>query len=172
MATCRGDQSARVTKKKLKDVQHVYSAQTQQKDINKMASPISPPRRERARFSSISHVPPFSIELAACPYVSCSGPSHASIQVLHVRLSILCTETRTTPARTCENQCQRKPFDWPDRGHVVTLERATLQKAIRPCDLRARSFFTTRAPPRSAEKQQDGMYWHHFGLTSPTNTTS
>ena len=56
MATSRDDQSARVTEKKLKDVQCVYSAQTQQKGINRMASPISPPRRERARdLVSICH---------------------------------------------------------------------------------------------------------------------
>ena len=77
MATSRDDQSARVTKKKLKDVQYVYSAQTQQKGINRMASPISPPRRGRARFSSISS--PCAIvqhPVTACPYVACSGPSH------------------------------------------------------------------------------------------------
>ena len=32
-------------------------------------------------------------------------------------------------------------------------------------------FLTTRAPPLCLKKQQDGMYWHHFGPTSPTNTT-
>ena len=36
MATSR---DARVTEKNLKDVQYVYSAQTQQKGINRMASP-------------------------------------------------------------------------------------------------------------------------------------
>ena len=41
MATSRDDQSARVTEKKLKDVQYVSSAQTQQKRINKMTSPIT-----------------------------------------------------------------------------------------------------------------------------------
>ena len=41
MATSRDDRSARVTEKKLKDVQYVYNAQTQQKGINKMASPIT-----------------------------------------------------------------------------------------------------------------------------------
>ena len=34
------------------------------------------------------------------------------------------------------------------------------------------NFLTTRAPPRCVKKHQDGMYCHHFGLTSPTNTTS
>ena len=33
-------------------------------------------------------------------------------------------------------------------------------------------FLTTRAPPLCVKKQQDGMYCHHFGLTSPANTTS
>ena len=40
MATNRDVQSARVTKKKLKDVQYVNKTQTQQKKINKMACPI------------------------------------------------------------------------------------------------------------------------------------
>ena len=38
MTTRRDCQSARITKKRVKDVQNVYSAQTQQKGINKMAS--------------------------------------------------------------------------------------------------------------------------------------
>ena len=40
MATTRDDQSARVTKKKLKDVQYVYSAQTQKKRDQRMTSRI------------------------------------------------------------------------------------------------------------------------------------
>ena len=53
MATSRDDQSARVTKKNLKDDSVCAVHRHNKKGINKADSPISPPRRERPRFSSI-----------------------------------------------------------------------------------------------------------------------
>ena len=55
----------------------MYIAQTQQKEVNRMASLISPPRRERARFISISS-PSATVQhpVTACPYVARTGPSH------------------------------------------------------------------------------------------------
>ena len=104
MATSRDDQSARVTERKLKDVQYVYSAQTQQKRINKMVPPISPPRRERARLSSISS--PSAIvqhPVTACPYVACSGPSH----YVHTWLKL--TAYLSDSTRTC-HRVSRNPM--------------------------------------------------------------
>ena len=81
-------------KKKLKDVQYVYSAQTQQKGINKMASPISPPRRERVRFSSIS---------SPCVTVQHRGPRH------HAHTWLKPTAKLSNSARTC-HRVSRNPM--------------------------------------------------------------
>ena len=70
-----------------------------------------------------------------------------------------------------KTQCQRKPFDWPERCHVVALERAALQTAIVLVIYGRDHFLTTRAPPLCVKEQKDGMYCHHFGLTSPASTT-
>ena len=55
----------------------MYSAQTQQKEVKKMASLISPPRRKRARFSTIPSPCGVPHQVTACPCVACTGQAQA-----------------------------------------------------------------------------------------------
>ena len=81
----------------------MYSAQTQQKGINRMASPISlQDASERASARSHLHVPIAQHPVTACPYVACTGPSHYAHTGLssqrssqtQLGLAIACLETQ------------------------------------------------------------------------------
>ena len=88
-----------------------------------MAAPISPPRRERSRYSSISS--PSAIvqhPVTACPYPACSGPYH------HAHSWLKLTASLSDSSRTCHRVSQK-----PNAAtvfHIVAWSRCFVPRSL------------------------------------------